>query len=169
MSDDLRVSVTLGSLPAELADSPRTLTRAVQYAAVLAGTNYLWRKLASNTPKGATGKARQSVHGDVSKGLTIEGFVGYAEPASGYIIFPQEGTRPHWPPIAPLAYWAQRKFGLSADNARRVGYLIARKISRAGVKRQDFVGKTAREERERTQRIMAAAAGRAARDYRAGR
>jgi len=42
------------------------------------------------------------------------------------------GTKPHMPPIEPLADWAQMKLGIPPDQARGVGFAIARKIARKG-------------------------------------
>ena len=42
------------------------------------------------------------------------------------------GTRPHFPPVAPLADWAVAKLGVPRRDARRVGFAIARKISIEG-------------------------------------
>lgn len=52
--------------------------------------------------------------------------VGYAPPV-------EAGSRPHFPPVAPLRLWVQRK-GLASDpqEIRSIAFLIARKISRRG-------------------------------------
>lgn len=42
------------------------------------------------------------------------------------------GTKPHMPPIQPLADWAQHKLGVGDNEAYRVGRAIAFKISRKG-------------------------------------
>jgi len=88
------------------------------------------------------------------------GFVGYSGMPSTYMGHVEYGTRPHWPPIAPLAYWAARKFGypVGSSEAKRAGYLIARKISRVGTKGQHMVEKTADANRAQAQRLMANAA-----------
>lgn len=167
----LRLTVELGAIPKDMATTPDRLPIAVAYAAIQAGMAYVWRKLAMNTPKGATGKARQSVMTRMARDPVTGdpmGQVYYALPAALYIVFPQEGTAPHWPPIAPLAYWAQRKFSLGAEEAQQVGYMVARSISRHGTKRQDFVGRTVNEERIRTQMMMSQAATRAVARYKAG-
>lgn len=49
------------------------------------------------------------------------------------------GTRPHWPPRAPLVRWAKKKFGLTDQDAKRVGYLVARKISKKGTEAKPFL------------------------------
>jgi len=51
------------------------------------------------------------------------------------------GTRPHFPPVQPLADWAQHKLGLSPAEARGVGFVIARKIARTGTKGAHMVTK----------------------------
>ena len=42
------------------------------------------------------------------------------------------GTRPHFPPVAPLQHWVEKKLGLSGKEAKSVAYLIARAISKRG-------------------------------------
>lgn len=49
------------------------------------------------------------------------------------------GTKPHWPPREPLVRWAKKKFGLSDADAKRVGYLVARKIARDGTEAKPFM------------------------------
>jgi len=42
------------------------------------------------------------------------------------------GTRPHWPPIEPIADWVVAKLGVPRAEAGSVAFLVARKISRKG-------------------------------------
>ena len=52
----------------------------------------------------------------------------YAEPV-------EVGTRPHFPPIQPIADWVQAKLGIDDEKERNsVAFLIARKISIKGTK-----------------------------------
>ena len=44
------------------------------------------------------------------------------------------GSRPHFPPLSPIALWAQRKFGLSPEDAKKAAFAIARKIAKVGTK-----------------------------------
>lgn len=56
-----------------------------------------------------------------------------------HAVYMEEGTRPHMPPVQPLAEWAARKFGLeSVREARSVGYAIALKIAADGTKPRRF-------------------------------
>lgn len=51
-----------------------------------------------------------------------------------------EGRRPgaRMPPVAALALWAQRKLGVSADEADAVGYVLARSIARRGIEGRHY-------------------------------
>jgi hypothetical protein len=76
------------------------------------------------------GILRASAYGRVvDQWPRVQGVLGsplaYAEPV-------ERGSRPHWPPRAPIVAWVQRTFGLSGKEAMRVGFLVARKISRQG-------------------------------------
>lgn len=86
-----------------------------------------------------------NVDGDLKKSLTheVDRFlnlirlkVGAGARHAPYVHF---GTRPHWPPRAPLVRWAKKKFGLTDPDAKRVGYLVARKISREGTEPKPFL------------------------------
>jgi phage gpG-like protein len=44
------------------------------------------------------------------------------------------GSRPHFPPIAPLSDWSKKKLGTD------LGYVIARKISRTGTPAKPYMG-----------------------------
>lgn len=50
------------------------------------------------------------------------------------------GSRPHFPPVAPLELWVRRKLRVPARRARSVAFLVARKISKRGTPAQPFLG-----------------------------
>lgn len=57
----------------------------------------------------------------------------------------EDGTRPFFPPIAPLAAWAKRKgLATSDEEARSIGFLIARKISKDGIAPRHYFAKAFR-------------------------
>jgi len=157
----VEVTVHMTALPRALARSGYPAAKVLQArrAAVGEGSAFLMRQLGKNTPVGATGLARQNVSMDVGL-VEPEGHVRYAYPAALYMPFVERGTRPHWPPLDPLALWAARKFGyaVGSPQARRAGYLIARKISRVGTKGQHVVRDTANANRSQAQRLMRGAA-----------
>lgn len=154
------VSVKYGSVPRMLRDQPTQVVVTAQRAAVGATLPYLQRRLALATPVGATTIARGSVVPEMRFGQPVAGWVGYSAPASGYIGFVNRGTRPHFPPIEALAYWAARKFGypVGSPEARRIGYLVARRISRFGTKGQHFVERVVAAERGTVVRMARQAA-----------
>lgn len=98
----------------------RGLHRAVDRAAA---------EVRANAPE-ATGFLRESIH---AVGLKIVCDAPYA-------IYVERGTRPHWPPIAPILAWVLVKgfAGLSASgktqSAESIAHAIAHKISVEGTK-----------------------------------
>jgi hypothetical protein len=158
MADSYGVTVSFGEIPRDLMNDPGKVLRVIAYPAIVEGTEFLAGRLAMNTPVGATAKARQGVVPSVEMGVTtITGHVDYAEPASAYIAFADQGTRPHWPPFAPIAYWVRRVLGI-AD--ARVAFLVQRAISRRGTRAQKFVEGTALTNGHEAASIVAASAGR---------
>lgn len=125
----------------------------IQATAVLSRAIVLkFQKPASRLPPAInTGLLRNSVAWRIPRieGRTIEGGVGthvaYALPV-------EFGSRPHWPPLAPIELWVKRKLrpqvlavsirtrrpsrtlrGEAAQAAiRRTAFLVARKIARRG-------------------------------------
>lgn len=77
-----------------------------------------------------TGNLRRSINNWL-EGMW-KGIVGVGERYGAYVEF---GTKPHFPPVAPLERWAQTKLGTSG-----LGFVIARKIARKGTKAQAYLG-----------------------------
>lgn len=113
------------------AHSDRVHTRLI--AAVWQACLLYEREVKERTPKGATHALMGSIAAQQPfvSATAIEGHVGtalvYAESV-------ELGTKPHFPPVAPIADWARAKLGLTEDEAERVAYMIARKISKHGTK-----------------------------------
>lgn len=141
MSEGIAVKVDFGALPKVLMQPDSHLVRHAAADAVNLAGPYVQHVLAENTPSGATGKARQSVTFEPANahgiGLEVAGFVGYGAPASLYIGYANDGTRPHRPPSTPLVYWAQRVLGDA-----RAGYRMVRWIEQYGTRAQHFVEDT---------------------------
>lgn len=61
-------------------------------------------------------------------GAAVAGILGspaaYGEPV-------EMGTKPHFPPIAPLQFWVEKKLGLEGKAATSVAYAIATIMSRS--------------------------------------
>lgn len=69
-----------------------------------------------------------------SDGATVEVRAPHA-------VFVDQGTRPHMPPIAPLAAWAARKFGATGEDAQRIAWGVALKIKKYGTVPTHFMQK----------------------------
>ena len=98
--------------------------------------------LQAATPIGATGRLRNT---------TVFQVLGRAEDQrlevrqaarslNGYFYggAVRGGTRPHFPPYRALIPWVIKKLSVSADEAPRVAFLVARKISRVGTKENPY-------------------------------
>lgn len=81
----------------------------------------------------ATGKYRDSWKLDMASNEKAETRV-YTELKPHYAPDIEFGTRPHFPPVAPLQEWAIKKLHVSQGESRRVGFAIARAIARRGTK-----------------------------------
>ena len=101
----------------------------------LAGASaMLQNKIVTQLPRGATSALAQSVStiGPITSASTAETLIGssliYAAPV-------ELGTKPHFPPIAPLEDWVQAVLGIEDEmEINKVATLIAIKISKKGTK-----------------------------------
>lgn len=128
MDSDLKVDLS------SLKELTRQYPEASHHACVSRITEVLLlleRAVKLNTPVGAGPiHLRDTIFQQVSQasGSTI-GILGtpavYGEPV-------EMGTKPHFPPIAPIQHWVEGKLGLAGAEAKSVAYLIARKISKKG-------------------------------------
>lgn len=74
-----------------------------------------------------------------------------------YLKYLEEGTRPHFPPIAPLMKWVRAKRLPSRDNTgdkrlpseKQIAFAVAHKIAEEGTEPQDIVAKTQKEVNEK--------------------
>jgi HK97 gp10 family phage protein len=91
-------------------------------------------------PVGVSGELRASITDEVRNvgAHDVEGIVGSPLP---YAIYVEMGTRPHYPPIAPLILWVERKMRVEDDKVYGVARAIQRKIGRVGTKPQEFFKK----------------------------
>ena len=81
---------------------------------------------------------RDTIFHRVAQGEPVEGILG--TPAQ-YGLPVELGTNPHFPPVAPIQHWVERKLGYAGKEAAQVAFLIARSISRRGTKpRKMFTG-----------------------------
>ena len=101
-------------------------------------------RLAPEKAKLAVAKSTMAIHSGVRQRLPVDtgflrtsykfalengGLTGTVYSDSKYSIYIEFGTKPHFPPVAPLEEWA-RRHGMPPGT----GFLIARKISKTGTK-----------------------------------
>lgn len=77
---------------------------------------------------GATGDLRDSIAVNITQDASrfVHGELVAAAPHASFVAY---GTRPHWPPRAPIEVWAAAKLG-----DRRLWFVVARAISRRGTR-----------------------------------
>lgn len=105
-------------------------TRQAIYPAMTEATLLLEREVKQRTPVGATEAARGSIQSgtELVRGRVVE-VRGTVTSALGYMIPLEQGTRPHWVPIAPLKLWAKRVLG-----DERLAYAVRATIKKRGTK-----------------------------------
>lgn len=133
------------------------------YRATTKSTLLLERETKENTPVGIGGGG--GLKGSVSArepdvlGDTIIGVVGTP---LNYAVPVELGTKPHMPPIQPLADWAEHVLGVGGNEAWRVGRAIAFKIKAKGTEGAHMFERAFTANAEQVQRIFAAAGARIA-------
>lgn len=93
----------------------------------------LQREIQDRTPTGATGLLRESIHAREPRRLDRI-VIGEVGTSIAHAVPVELGTRPHFPPIAPLQDWAEAKLGLDAEAARGAAFAIARTIAKRGTR-----------------------------------
>jgi hypothetical protein len=81
-----------------------------------------------------------------------ETLVGEVGPSVRYGAYVERGSRPHWPPRAPLEGWA-RRHGVSV-------FVVQRAIARRGTRARPFLGPAFEKNKDTIVRLFAAAGAR---------
>ena len=125
----------LDALAKGFASAPE-LTRKELLTSMTSGTLLMQREIADRIPK-VSGATSASVASDAfSTSIGVIGTVGSSQPSAVYL---ELGTKPHAVSRQgreALAEWAIKRLGVSAKEAPRVAFLVARKIARRGTKAQ---------------------------------
>lgn len=129
---NIEIRLAIGGV-LELAEKFPTIVREETMKRMRIVTARLERDVVTRTPAGVGGAAglRGSISSqiDASDG-SVRGTVGTAMPYAEVVEMGRVAGS--FPPVDPIALWAQRKLGVPSDKARDVGFLIARKIFRKG-------------------------------------
>lgn len=92
---------------------------------------YLQRETAERTPT-AMGTLRQAYQVNVESSALLDAVFGTLSNPLPYALPVELGTKPHYPPLAPLLNWVEVKLGLQGDEAESAALGIQRKIGRVG-------------------------------------
>jgi hypothetical protein len=129
---NIKLKVDLKDIERLSKEAPE-VSRSVRISKITEAVNLLERAISMLTPIGAgPTHLRSTIFNRVDMyGETISGTIGtpaiYGEAV-------EYGTKPHFPPVAPIQHWVERKLGISGKDAKTVAFLIARKISKHGTK-----------------------------------
>lgn len=83
---------------------------------------------------------RGPLRGSVEYSRESDGAMVYVDAPHAAVI--EEGARPFWPPVAPLAAWALRKgFADDEDEAEQIGRAIQLKIATFGIEPRHYMAK----------------------------
>ena len=102
-------------------------------AAVTEGSLLAEREIRDRTPVGATATLKGSIAAREPR-VSATDVIGEVSTSIGHAAPVELGTQPHFPPVALLADWAVARLGMSHEEARGVGFAIARKIAARGTK-----------------------------------
>ena len=99
---------------------------------------FLEREIKENVappgPGGASGLLRGSVFHEMRG--DPGGVAGVVGSPLNYALPVELGSKPHFPPLAPLQDWVEKKLGVDKSESRQVAFLVARKIARKGTAAQ---------------------------------
>lgn len=128
------ITVDMGRTLVDLARRYPEIVREESRAVLRVIEQRVESRVVALTPRGVGGQAglAGSIHGEVVEtgGKTLAEIGTPLE--YGEVV--ELGRRPgqRQPPVDPIALWAMRKLGVSAEEAHSVGFVIARKIGREG-------------------------------------
>lgn len=97
------------------------------------GNLLIEREVRERTPAGvgAGGGLRGSIHSQRPR-RSFDGIIGVTGTSALHAIPVEVGTKPHFPPLAPLVEWVKVKLGLSDNEAYAAARGVQRKIGRKG-------------------------------------
>lgn len=129
---ELTITADLSSVQ-KLLDKYPDISATVQREKVTEAALLLERAIKLLTPEGAGPiHLRDTIfHKIEQRGVSVRGLI--STPAS-YGESVEMGTRPHFPPVAPIRFWVEKKLRLAGAEAKSVAFLIARAISKRGTK-----------------------------------
>jgi hypothetical protein len=164
MANLLTVEIKLTGVMFDPTKTPLIIEAAVRDGLTVA-TDLIARTGSGLAPAN-TGALRQSIAGTVVP-MGVGHWQGVVSSPLAYAPVMEFGRRPaaRQPPSDAIALWARRKLGLSAAEAERAAYPIARAIGRRGIAAKRFLQRARDRHRATVDRIFAAVAERIAREW----
>lgn len=132
-----------------LTGKPANVVRQHQLAAMHEATQFGVRRVKERTPQGVSGAQGgliSTIQPEVSeRGGNVIGIIGTS---SRYGLPAEKGRRAGkgMPPEGTLVRWIEVKMGMPADEARRIEFVIRRKIAQKGTKGAHMFEKTVKED-----------------------
>ena len=155
---DIRIDVhAAADLAKAFAQAPEVVIEEFSRAMTEA-TLLLEREVKEETPVGIGGGGglKGSIAARTPQALA-DNVIGLVGTPLSYAVPVEFGTRPHMPPVQPLADWAEYKLGVAPDQARSIGWRIARKIAAQGTEGAHMFGRAVADNEGQVQAIFARA------------
>lgn len=149
--DMISAKINLAGLRALVQKYPEA-SRKAQVSRLTEALVLLEHEIQKATPVGAGPiHARDTIFHQVQMGEPMRGLV--STPAV-YGLPLELGTKPHFPPIAPLQHWVERVLGVDEKHSKGVAFLVARAISRRGTEGAEMFGKSLAKRRAQVMAIL---------------
>lgn len=154
MADDGGLSIEIDGekeLQQSLEQAAQALSPEGMIPPMRSATLLVTRDAKKNAPVN-TGRLRASITPEVKQHMwTVQGVVGSNVKYAPFVEF---GTRPHYPPLAPILFWVRRKFRLKGDALFAVARGVQRKIGRSGTKAVRYLQRAFEDNKEKIVRIF---------------
>lgn len=121
---------TAAQLTAAFAKAPEIVLDELE-TAMGSAVAYLLRETQENTPT-ASGVLRRSFFGRVDVLASLGAVFGTVGSSLAYALPVELGTKPHYPPLAPLISWVEQKLGITGEEAEARALAIQRRIGLVG-------------------------------------
>lgn len=159
MAELFRINAVNANEIAALFEQAPEITAEEMRAGIWEASLLLERELKDAAPTGATHNLRQGISAKEPKVLA-NNVIGEVGTSSIHALPVELGTKPHFPPVAPIKDWVKSKLNVEASRVDSVAFLIARKISRVGTKAQPFFKATFEANKKQVETIFIASANR---------
>lgn len=159
---EIRIDLSTAEIVARAFEVAPEVAREELLAGVTEADALLEREVKEGTPVGVGGGG--GLRGSIGSAETVlaDSVLGLVSSSAIHAQPVELGSRPHFPPVAPIRDWVEHKLGISQDQSEGVAFAIARTIAKRGTKGH-FMFRNAFEANElQVLQILNAAVGRIA-------